>query len=100
MICSPITVIAATVLVATHASAAVFPRVEPSCNVTALDNSTYNYNVTEELESIWDIAHATGRGVCDIGRHNMMADVSIPATQGQSLIIPPQVCDPDWDSCT
>jgi hypothetical protein len=41
-----------------------------TCDPATLDNSTYYYPVTANT-TIFDIANATGRGLCDIGRENL-----------------------------
>lgn len=70
-----------------------------TCNSSALDTRTYLYNITEEGTTVFDVARITKRGVCDIGRHNLMADVTILPNVGESFIIPPQTCYPDNESC-
>lgn len=71
---------------------------------TTCDSSSYNttiteYPVTVEGTTVFDIANATNRGVCDIGRLNLMADVTIIPNVGQTILIPGQVCDPDNTTC-
>lgn len=69
-----------------------------SCDTTTLNTTTGVYYVGTET-TIFDIAKATNRGVCDIGRVNCMADVTILPNIGQNIVIPPEVCEPDNDSC-
>lgn len=76
-----------------------FTLVSSSCNSSALNTTEYLYPITEEGTTIFDVAKATNRGVCNIGRLNIMADVEIIPNVGQSILIPPQVCEPDNDSC-
>ncbi|KAL4950984.1 hypothetical protein BDW69DRAFT_186833 [Aspergillus filifer] len=70
-----------------------------SCNAAALNTTTYLYPITTAGTTIFDVAKATGRGVCDIGRQNLMADVTIVPNVGQEILIPPETCIPDNDSC-
>lgn len=70
-----------------------------SCNTTALNSTTGLYYISEYGTTIFDIANATNRGVCDIGRHNLMADVEIIPNVGQEILIPPEVCEPDNETC-
>lgn len=49
--------------------------------------------------TVEEVAAATGRGLCDIGRYNSMVDVSIPMNVGQTLAIPGEVCEPDSTTC-
>ncbi|KAF2193135.1 hypothetical protein K469DRAFT_552030 [Zopfia rhizophila CBS 207.26] len=70
-----------------------------ACDPSSLDNSTFLYNVTVDGTTIFDIANATGRGVCDIGRQNIMANVTIVPNVGESILIPAQTCEPDNESC-
>lgn len=70
-----------------------------SCDESSLNTTTGKYYVSQYPTTIADIALATNRGVCDIGRLNCMADVTIIPNIGQSIIIPPEVCEPDNDSC-
>lgn len=73
--------------------------VAASCNSSALDTSWGLYNITVDGTTVFDVAAATNRGVCDIGRHNVMADVTIIPNVGEQFIIPPQVCEPDNETC-
>jgi hypothetical protein len=70
-----------------------------SCNTSALDISWGLYNITVDGTTVFDVAAETNRGVCDICRHNLMADVTIPPNFGEQFIIPPQVCEPDNETC-
>ncbi|KAJ5112776.1 hypothetical protein N7532_000821 [Penicillium argentinense] len=70
-----------------------------SCDTSKLNTTAYLYPITKEGTTVFDVARATKRGVCDIGRHNIMADVTITPNVGQELIIPPQTCTPDNHSC-
>ena len=68
------------------------------CNKDALNSTSYLYPITEET-TVFEVARKTKRGVCDIGRHNLMADVTIPPAIGETFIIPGESCTPDNDSC-
>ncbi|GLB06422.1 hypothetical protein ABZX51_000209 [Aspergillus tubingensis] len=70
-----------------------------ACNTSALNTTTYNYYITVDGTTVFDVARATNRGVCDIGRQNLMADVTIVPNVGEYFIIPPEVCEPDNTSC-
>ncbi|KAH7045879.1 hypothetical protein B0J12DRAFT_711785 [Macrophomina phaseolina] len=80
-------------------AALLVPAASTSCNTTALNTTTGLYYISEYGTTISDVAKATNRGICDIGRHNMMADVEILPNVGQSIYIPPQVCEPDNETC-
>lgn len=69
------------------------------CDKGALDNSTFYYNITTYGTTIADIANQTKRGICDIGRANLMADVEIIPNVGQTIVVPAQVCNPDSTTC-
>lgn len=69
------------------------------CNNATLNTTVGTYPITVAGTTVQDVANATNRGVCDIGRANLMADVSIVPNVGQSLIIPPETCTPDNESC-
>ncbi|KAL4938483.1 hypothetical protein BDV06DRAFT_225964 [Aspergillus oleicola] len=84
---------------ATATPSASAPAAAASCNPATLNTTTYLYPVTTAGTTIFDIANATGRGVCDIGRQNLMADVTITPNVGQEILIPPQTCTPDNESC-
>ncbi|KAL4959771.1 uncharacterized protein BDV14DRAFT_193512 [Aspergillus stella-maris] len=71
----------------------------PSCNAATLNTTTYLYPIITAGTTIFDVANATGRGVCDIGRQNLMADVTIVPNVGQEILIPPETCTPDNESC-
>lgn len=79
--------------------AAHIAQAASSCDTSSLNATTGLYYVSEYPTTIFDIAQATNRGVCDIGRINCMADVTITPNIGQSIVIPPEVCEPDSDSC-
>ncbi|OJJ47685.1 hypothetical protein ASPZODRAFT_114656 [Penicilliopsis zonata CBS 506.65] len=70
-----------------------------ACDPSTLNTTLYLYPITETGTTVFDVARLTGRGVCDIGRANLMADVTIIPNVGQTLWIPPQVCEPDNTSC-
>ncbi|PYH86788.1 hypothetical protein BO82DRAFT_428151 [Aspergillus uvarum CBS 121591] len=70
-----------------------------TCNNTALNTTTYWYDITVDGTTVFDVARATNRGVCDIGRQNLMADVTIIPNVGESFLIPAEVCEPDNTSC-
>lgn len=70
-----------------------------TCSDSQFNQTITTYPITVANTTVFDIAHKTGRGVCDIGRQNLMADVTIVPNVGQEILIPPQVCKPDWTSC-
>lgn len=70
-----------------------------TCNASALNTSSSYYYIDKYPTTLFDIARETKRGVCDIGRNNVMADVTIIPNIGQQIWIPPQVCDPDNETC-
>lgn len=70
-----------------------------SCNPSTLNTTTYLYPITKPGTTVFDVATATNRGVCDIGRQNLMADVTIVPNVGQQLLIPPETCTPDNETC-
>lgn len=70
-----------------------------SCNPSTLNTTTYLYPITKPGTTVFDVATATNRGVCDIGRQNLMADVTIVPNVGQQLLIPPETCSPDNETC-
>ncbi|KAL4926767.1 uncharacterized protein BDV17DRAFT_293118 [Aspergillus undulatus] len=70
-----------------------------TCNPSTLNTTTYLYPITQENATTFDIARATNRGVCDINRQNLVADVTVTPNVGQQLIIPPETCSPDNDPC-
>ena len=70
-----------------------------TCNPNALNTTTYQYPITKEGTTVFDVARATKRGVCDIGRQNLMADVTIPPNVGETFLIPGETCQPDNNSC-
>ncbi|KAL4897514.1 hypothetical protein BDV59DRAFT_197806 [Aspergillus ambiguus] len=70
-----------------------------TCNPQTLNTTTYLYPITKENTTVFDVAKATNRGVCDIGRHNLMADVTIIPNVGEEFIIPPETCEPDNETC-
>lgn len=69
------------------------------CDSTKLNTTITQFNITTNDTSIFDIARETNRGVCDIGRQNLMADVTIIPNIGQTILIPPQTCTPDNSTC-
>lgn len=69
-----------------------------ACNSSTLNTTSYLYEITEET-TVFEVAEKTKRGVCDIGRQNLMADVTIPPNIGEVFIIPGQTCTPDNESC-
>ncbi|ETS74196.1 hypothetical protein PFICI_14062 [Pestalotiopsis fici W106-1] len=89
------TVLLASVL----AASASLVAADSSCDTSALNTTTGTYYIAQENTTIFDVAAATNRGVCDIGRVNCMADVTIVPNVGQNIVIPPEVCEPDNDSC-
>ncbi|RDW72416.1 uncharacterized protein DSM5745_07588 [Aspergillus mulundensis] len=70
-----------------------------SCDPSTLNSTTYLYPITTPNTTVFDVAKATNRGVCDIGRQNLMADVTIVPNVGQTLLIPPETCEPDNETC-
>ncbi|KAF2771938.1 hypothetical protein EJ03DRAFT_288873 [Teratosphaeria nubilosa] len=70
-----------------------------TCDSSTLNTTTYLYPITETGTTIFEVANATGRGVCNIARHNLMVDAEIPFNAGQTIYIPPEVCDKDDTSC-
>ncbi|PWY88839.1 hypothetical protein BO94DRAFT_422061, partial [Aspergillus sclerotioniger CBS 115572] len=64
-----------------------------------LNTTSYYYEITVDGTTVFDVARETNRGVCDIGRQNLMADVTIVPNVGESFIIPAEVCEPDNTSC-
>lgn len=72
--------------------------VSASCDQSALNTTSYLYDITEET-TVFEVARKTNGGVCDIGRHNLMADVTIPPNIGEVFIIPGETCTPDNESC-
>lgn len=70
-----------------------------SCNSSSLNTTISTYKITEENTTLFDVAQATKRGVCNIARLNIMADVTIVPNVGQTFNIPGESCHPDNDSC-
>jgi hypothetical protein len=70
-----------------------------NCNGSSLNTSSWYYSVERYPTTLFDVAQETRRGVCDIGHHNLMADVTIIPNIGQQIWIPTQVCDPDNETC-
>ncbi|KAL4746006.1 hypothetical protein BDW72DRAFT_42943 [Aspergillus terricola var. indicus] len=70
-----------------------------SCDPSTLSSTSYLYPITTPNTTLFSIAATTNRGVCDIGRQNLMADVTIIPNVGQQILIPPETCHPDNDSC-
>ncbi|KAJ5679871.1 hypothetical protein N7462_008115 [Penicillium macrosclerotiorum] len=69
------------------------------CNTAALNTTSFNYVNNVENQPVYEIAKRFNRGICDIGRANLMVDVSVVPHIGQTIIILGQVCNPDWTSC-
>ncbi|KAI9933949.1 hypothetical protein AWENTII_000296 [Aspergillus wentii] len=69
------------------------------CNPATLNTTSFNYVNSVENQTVYEIAKKFNRGVCDIGRANLMVDVSVVPNVGETIIIPGQVCNPDWTSC-
>ncbi|KAK4940571.1 hypothetical protein LTR10_019330 [Elasticomyces elasticus] len=97
-------IIPTTVLTATFFAGSAFAGLLPTpidrratCDTTKLNTTAGTYNITEG-DTIFSVATATGRGVCDIARYNRLAVASL-IYPGEQLAIPPQVCDPDNDTC-
>ncbi|KAE8316078.1 hypothetical protein BDV41DRAFT_584318 [Aspergillus transmontanensis] len=86
-------------LAALTASLALITPATATCDPSTLNTTTYYYPITEANTTVFDVARITKRGVCDIGRQNLMADVTIPPNVGETFIIPAEVCDPDNTSC-
>ncbi|CAI7637063.1 hypothetical protein N7533_009316 [Penicillium manginii] len=74
-------------------------EVRTHCNHKPLNTTSFNYFTDVANQTVHEIAVKFNRGVCDIGRANLMVDVSVVPNVGQTLIIPGQVCHPDWTSC-
>ncbi|OJJ95630.1 hypothetical protein ASPACDRAFT_47520 [Aspergillus aculeatus ATCC 16872] len=73
----------------------------PSPNCANSTNPYTLYPVTTNI-TIPEIAARTNRSLCDIARHNLMADPLIPPNIGQTIVIPPLSCassPPDNESC-
>lgn len=70
---------------------------DSNCTASSLDTTTSIWNVTE-TDTIYSIAAATNRGVCDIARASRMPDAEY-IDVGFTLLIPAEVCNPDNDSC-
>ncbi|KAJ5116168.1 hypothetical protein N7456_000516 [Penicillium angulare] len=70
-----------------------------TCNPHSLNTTSFNYVNDVANQTVHEIAVKFNRGVCDIGRANLMVDVSVVPNLGQTLIIPGQVCHPDWTTC-
>ncbi|KAJ0116221.1 hypothetical protein J7T55_005167 [Diaporthe amygdali] len=70
-----------------------------TCDTGALNTTVGTYYISQANTTIFDVAAATNRGVCDIGRVNCMADVTIVPNVGQSIVIPAEVCEPDNSTC-
>lgn len=49
-----------------------------TCDTSTLNTTSYLYPITVANTTIQDVADATGRGLCNIGRYNFMADVVCP----------------------
>ncbi|KAI9649431.1 hypothetical protein NHQ30_002007 [Ciborinia camelliae] len=70
---------------------------DTNCTTANLNTTASTWTVTE-TDTIFSIAAATNRGVCDIARASRMPDAEYIDT-GFVLIIPAEVCNPDNDSC-
>lgn len=46
-----------------------------TCDTSTLNTTSYLYPITVANTTIEQVANATGRGLCNIGRMNFMADV-------------------------
>ncbi|OJJ42419.1 hypothetical protein ASPZODRAFT_155329 [Penicilliopsis zonata CBS 506.65] len=68
------------------------------CDPDALNTTTWTYT-TKANETIYDVAAAVKRGVCDIARENCMADALMPLTTGETLLIPGEACEADETTC-
>lgn len=112
-------IVSATLFVALVA--AVLPTAAATCDLSTLNTTSFEYSYTIANETIQQIADKFDRGVCDIGRANLsescrtrseypgepatnrscdiVVDVSVVPNVGQKIIIPGQVCDPDWVTC-
>ncbi|PYH42421.1 uncharacterized protein BP01DRAFT_303448 [Aspergillus saccharolyticus JOP 1030-1] len=72
----------------------------PTCNTTTANFTLYP--ITVEGTTIAEVAQRANRSICDIGRYNLMADVTIIPNVGQTIVIPPLECTsqpPDNESC-
>jgi hypothetical protein len=65
-----------------------------SCDTSALNTTKYLYPLTT-----YPFTSEDGRGLCDIGRANLMADISIVPNIGQTIVIPGETCEPDNETC-
>jgi hypothetical protein len=75
------------------------PRVvSAQSNCTGSLNSTTSLWLTGSCDTIFTIAAAVDRGVCDIARANRMADAELFVT-GERLLIPAAVSEPDNSTC-
>lgn len=70
---------------------------DTNCTTASLNTTASTWTVTE-TDTIFSIAAATNRGVCDIARASRMPDAEYIDT-GFVLIIPAEVCNPDNESC-
>ncbi|ATZ54632.1 hypothetical protein BCIN_10g06140 [Botrytis cinerea B05.10] len=70
---------------------------DTNCSTASLNTTASTWTVTES-DTIFSIAAATNRGVCDIARASRMPDAEYIDT-GFVLIIPAEVCNPDNESC-
>ncbi|PQE18311.1 Intracellular hyphae 1 protein [Rutstroemia sp. NJR-2017a WRK4] len=70
-----------------------------TCDPASLNTTSFNYVNDIENQTVHEMAVKFNRGVCDIGRANLMVDVSVVPNVGQTIIIPAEVCDPDWTTC-
>ncbi|PQE12530.1 Peptidoglycan-binding Lysin subgroup protein [Rutstroemia sp. NJR-2017a BBW] len=84
-----------TLLLLTHLSSLALST--STCDPSTLNTTTSLYAVTA-TDTIFSIAAATSRGVCDIARANRMPDAQY-IDVGFTLIIPAQTCTPDNSTC-
>ncbi|KAJ5621522.1 hypothetical protein N7528_006305 [Penicillium herquei] len=75
------------------------PTSSLTCDPSSLNTTRFNYVNDIANQTVHQIAKKFNRGVCDIGRANLMVDVSVVPNVGQTIIIPGEVCNPDWTSC-
>jgi LysM domain len=82
----------------TAAPHAAIRELERACDPSALNTTISSYTIAK-YDTIFTIAAATNRGVCDIARANRMADAVILPNPGAAMLIPAQVCHPDKTTC-
>ncbi|KAJ9317106.1 hypothetical protein DTO271D3_2396 [Paecilomyces variotii] len=59
-----------------------------ACDINSLNITESLYYVSKPGTTIFQIAKETNRGICDIGRHNIMADVCNP--DNETCLLPKQ----------